>query len=78
MADQNEIGQSARLAAIVIVVAMLAWMGVSFVGGKLGLPKRYAFLADLFALAAFAFALIVLLRVRRQNRLDKSRMDKDG
>lgn len=78
MADQNEIGQSARLAAIVIVVAMLAWMGVSFVGGKLGLPERYAFLADLFALAAFAFALIVLLRVRRQNRLDKSRMDKDG
>ena len=68
MADQNEIGQSARLAAIVIVVAMLAWMGVSFVGGKLGLPQRFAFLADLIAIAAFAFALIVLVRVWRARR----------
>lgn len=71
MADKNESKQSTRLAAIVIIVAMLLWMGVSFLGGKLGLPTHFAFLADLFALAAFAFALIVLFRVRRERRTNK-------
>ena len=54
-----------RLAAIVIIVAMVLWMAVSFLGGRLGLPQEYAFLADLVALAAFAFAIIVLIRVWR-------------
>jgi len=61
--------QQTRLAAFVIMGAMLLWMGVSFLGGQLGLPKEYAFLADLVALAAFAFAIIVLIRVwRSQDR----------
>ena len=68
MAKTDNTAQSARLAAIVIVVAMVLWMGVSFVGGKLGLPQRFAFLADLIAIAAFAFALIVLVRVWRTRR----------
>ena len=68
MAKTDNTAQSARLAAIVIVVAMVLWMGVSFVGGKLGLPQRFAFLADLIAIAAFAFALIVLVRVWRARR----------
>ena len=55
----------ARIASIVILVAMVGWMGVSFVGGQLGLPVRFAFLADLAALAAFAWAGIVLFRVWR-------------
>lgn len=55
----------ARIAAIVILVAMVGWMGVSYLGGKLGLPVRFAFLADLAALAAFAWAGIVLFRVWR-------------
>ena len=63
MADNGK-GQ-ARIAAIVILVAMVGWMGVSFLGGQLGLPARFAFLADLAALAAFAWAGIVLFRVWR-------------
>ncbi len=57
-----------RLASIVILVAMLGWMLVSFIGGKLGLPTRFAFLADFAAMGAFAWALIVLFKVWRQRQ----------
>jgi hypothetical protein len=57
-----------RLASIVILVAMLSWMVVSFLGGKMGLPVRFAFLADFAAIAAFAWALIVLFKVWRQRQ----------
>ena len=58
----------ARLASIVILVAMLGWMLVNFLGGKLGLPTRFAFLADFAAMAAFAWALIVLFLVWRRRQ----------
>jgi len=57
-----------RLASIVIFVTMLGWMAFSFLGGKLGLPPRFALLADFAAMAAFAWALIVLFRVWRQRQ----------
>ncbi len=57
-----------RLASIVILVAMLGWMLVSFIGGKFGLQPRYAFLADFAAIAAFIWALIVLFKVWRQRQ----------
>lgn len=55
-----------RLAAGVIVVAMLLWMGASFLGGELGLPVRFAFLVDMLCLAALAWALWVLFNVWRK------------
>ncbi len=58
----------ARLAAIVIAATMVGWLGLSFAGGALGLPVRFAFLVDFAALGAFAFALIVLARVWRAGR----------
>lgn len=57
-----------RLASIVIVVAMIGWMLVNFFGGKMGLPARFAFLADFAAMAAFAWSLIVLFKVWRQRQ----------
>ena len=57
-----------KSASIVIIVAMIGWMLVSFLGGRLGLELRYAFLADFAAMAAFAYALIVLFRVWRQRQ----------
>ena len=57
-----------RLASIVILVAMLGWMLVNFLGGKFGLQPRYAFLADFAAMGAFAWALIVLFKVWRQRQ----------
>jgi hypothetical protein len=57
--------KQARLAAIVIGVTMIVWMASQWIGGQIGLATRYAFLFDLAALAAFAWALIVLFRVWR-------------
>jgi uncharacterized membrane protein len=57
-----------RVATIVIVVAMLAWMGASWLGSVLNLPVRYAFLIDLACMAAMVWALIVLARVWRTGR----------
>ena len=69
MSDKsNQQKAQTRLASIVILVAMVGWMLISFLGGKLGLPMRFAFLADFAAMAAFAWALIVLFKVWRQRR----------
>ena len=52
-----------RLAAGVIIATMVLWMGFSFLGGALDWARRWAFLADLAALAAFAWAGLVLFRL---------------
>ena len=59
-----------RAAAVVIITTMLLWMAASFLGGRLGLPVRYAFLFDLAALAAFIWAFVVLATVWRKRRQD--------
>lgn len=64
----NQQKAQTRLASIVIVVAMIGWMLVNFLGGKMGLPARFAFLADFAAMAAFAWSLIVLFKVWRQRQ----------
>ncbi|MEM8871156.1 MAG: DUF5337 family protein [Pseudomonadota bacterium] len=57
-----------RLAAAVIVTAFLAWMAASVVGGRVGLPVRYAFLIDMICMAALIWALVVLFRVWQKSR----------
>jgi hypothetical protein len=57
-----------RLAALVILATFPVWMGVSWIGGRLGWDPSYAFLADLAALAAFAWALVVLYLAWRKRR----------
>ncbi len=59
-----------RLASYVMLGAVVVFMGGAWLGEKLGLPVRYAFLFDLIALAGFAFAMIVLFRVWRQRQND--------
>jgi membrane protease YdiL (CAAX protease family) len=66
--NPDKLKAQTRLASIVILVAMIGWMLVTFLGGKLGLPVRFAFLADFAALGAFAWALIVLFMVWRQRQ----------
>lgn len=51
-----------------IFVTFPCWMGVTWLGGKLGLEVRYAILADLVALAAFFWALVVLFQVWRKRQ----------
>ncbi len=59
-----------RLASIVIVVAMVGWLGVTALGGALDLPIRYAFLADMLCMAALFWAGWVLFRVWREQRAE--------
>lgn len=54
-----------------ILVTFLGWMGVSFIGGRMGWDARYAILADLAALAAFFWALVVLYQVWRKRQRDE-------
>ena len=62
-----------RIAAIVIIATMVLWMAGSWLGGRLGLPARFAFLVDFSALAAFFWALVVLARTAWQTRRHEGR-----
>ncbi|MEM1100969.1 MAG: DUF5337 domain-containing protein [Pseudomonadota bacterium] len=57
--------ETSRLVSIVLVLAMALWLGVQWLGPRMGLPGEYAILADLFALAAFTWSMIVALRLWR-------------
>lgn len=65
--ERVQAGQ-ARLAALVIAVAMVAWMAAQWLGGTLGWQARFVFLFDLAALAAFTWAIVVTWRVWRAGR----------
>lgn len=57
-----------RLAGAVIAIAMLAWLGVQWIGGQMGWPGKYVFLADLAAIGAMIWSLMVTWRIwRRRN-----------
>jgi hypothetical protein len=55
----------ARLVALVIAGTMILWIGAQWLGGILGWQARFAFLADLSALAGFTWALVVTYRLWR-------------
>ena len=57
-----------RLAAVVIAVAMTGWIVVQLLGSEYGWAAKWAFLADLAAIAAFVWSLVVTWRIwRRRN-----------
>jgi len=57
-----------RTASIVIFFTIILWMLAQFIGGRLGLPTRYAFLLDFAAMASFAWALYVLWNAWRKSQ----------
>jgi len=57
--------RDARLVAVVLAATMGLWLGGQWLGGKLGLEARYAFLFDLAAIAGFVWALVVTYRIWR-------------
>ena len=59
-----------RIAAAVIAVTMIVWLGAQWAGPALGLAGRYAFLVDFAALAAFIWAFVVALQIWRARRND--------
>jgi hypothetical protein len=57
-----------RLVAVVIAVTMALWLGVQWIGGQMGWPGKYVFLADLAAIGAMIWSLLVTWRIwRRRN-----------
>ena len=62
------LARQARLAALVMCVAIVVWVILQWIGREYGWDARYAFLFDFAALAAFAWALIVTFRVWRQGK----------
>ncbi|RVV97255.1 hypothetical protein EKE94_14665 [Mesobaculum littorinae] len=67
-AQERALARQGRVVALVIAGTMLIWLAAQWVGPRLGLPGRYAVLIDLFALAGFAWALIVTYQIWRKRR----------
>jgi hypothetical protein len=65
--DRQNAVQS-RLVALVIAGTMILWIGAQWLGGIFGLQARFAFLADLAALAGFTWALLVTYRIWRRRQ----------
>jgi len=65
------LARQARLVGIVLAVAIVAWVGLGWMGHEFGWDPRYAFLIDFSALAAFGWSLIVTFRIWRQRKADK-------
>ena len=60
-----------RIASIVIITTMVAWMLINFLGSQFNWEAKYAFLFDFVAIAAFIWALLVVFRVwLNRNRLE--------
>jgi hypothetical protein len=69
MDDRDRVlSRKARMVALVMAGAMVLWLLAQFLGGRLGLPPRYAFLADFAALAAFVWALYVTFQIWQARR----------
>ncbi|MCC5992755.1 MAG: DUF5337 domain-containing protein [Rhodobacteraceae bacterium] len=65
------LARQARLAALVMCVAIVAWVLLQMIGREYGWQARFAFLIDFAALAAFGWALIVTFRIWRQRNADR-------
>jgi hypothetical protein len=60
--------QQTRLAAAVLGLTMLLWMGAQWLGGRLGWEARFVFLFDFLAIAAFVWTMAVTWRLWRERR----------
>ncbi|WP_299404107.1 DUF5337 domain-containing protein [uncultured Roseobacter sp.] len=66
--QEASLAAKGRLVSIVIVGTMVLWLLSLWLGPKLGLPGRYAFLFDFAALAGLFWALMVSLQIRRARK----------
>jgi hypothetical protein len=64
----RETSRRTRVAAAVLIGAVVAWMALSWAGGALGWPVGLAFVFDLACLAALVWALNVFLGAWRMRR----------
>ena len=64
-----------RAAAFVTAGTIVLWFALSWAGGAVGIPPRYAFLLDFAALAAFFWAFVVAVRAWRGQRQGREQGD---
>ena len=60
-----------RVAALVIAVTAVFWVLGLFIGNKIGLGQRWLALIDLFALAGFVLAIVMIWQIWRARRRDE-------
>lgn len=60
--------RQARQVAVVLIATVMLWMFLTWAGGFYGWEPRFALLIDFLALAGFAWAMIVALRLWRARR----------
>jgi len=65
--DQADGVQGQRI-ALVIVGTMMGWIGFQWLGGQMGWPPKFIFLADLSAAAAFIWAMVAAFRIWRRRQ----------
>lgn len=65
-----------RLVALVVAGTMVLWLGLQGLGGALGLPAAWMFVADLAALGAFAWALSATYGIWRRRQETKGQETK--
>jgi len=66
--EEKQLARQTKMAAIVVAVTMVLWVGAQLLGRQLSLSGRYAFLFDFAALAAFFWALVVIFQIWRKRR----------
>ena len=66
--QDRRLARQGRIAALVIALTGVLWLLAQMLLPRLGIGIRYAVLVDLCALAAFAWALIVVYRIWRRRR----------
>ncbi|MWD27584.1 hypothetical protein E0K89_008880 [Aquicoccus sp. SCR17] len=64
----EKIARQGRMAALVIAGSMCFWIVMQWLGPRIGLPGRYAFLVDFAVLAALFWALVVTYQIWRKRR----------
>ncbi|GFE48561.1 hypothetical protein So717_03140 [Roseobacter cerasinus] len=67
-AQDRALAAKGRMVSLVIVGTMVLWLLALWLGPKLGMPGRYAFLFDFAALAGLFWALVVSLQIRRARK----------
>ena len=65
---KDQASAEARLIAVVIVLAVILWMGVEYLAGQLAWPPKYILLADISAGAAFVWAMAASYRLWRKRQ----------
>lgn len=66
--EDKALARRARTLAVVIAVTMVLWLGLQWLGSRMGWEARFVFLFDLAAIAAFIWALVGAWQIWRKRR----------